>query len=165
MGCSQKSLTRRNRRAWDQYPQVNEGSAHTCTARSCGAIGNRRVAMGVTERRDHRCVSCDRNDPAPPGARQGSVRHVAGRISMYPSVPLTRIRLRGTSSLIHHAATGSYSWIRPPRASIRRTRGTSGELGHSRTPSGVRRSRPLAHISLANPDPRRISPSREISKD
>lgn len=63
------------------------------------------------------------------------------------------------------ALSGSYSWIRPPRASIRRTRGTSGELGHSRTPSGVRRSRPLAHISLANPDPRRISPSREISKD
>ena len=29
VGCSQNSLTTPNRRAWDEYPQVKEGSTHT----------------------------------------------------------------------------------------------------------------------------------------
>ena len=51
-------------------------------------------------------------------------------------------QLEGYVSLIHHAATASYSWIRPQRTSIRRTPGSSAEIGHSGVPAGVRRSRP-----------------------
>src|SRR6266508_5700812 len=50
--------------------------------------------------------------------------------------------LKGTLSLILHAATASYSWIRPQRTSIRRTSGTSAEIARSEVPAGVRRSRP-----------------------
>ena len=64
-------------------------------------------------------------------------------VRAYPSRQLPRIRcqvlrtLKGTFSPIHHAATGSYSWIRPPRTSIRRTPGNSVEIGHSGAPAGV----------------------------
>jgi hypothetical protein len=40
--------------------------------------------------------------------------------------------VKGTFSLIHHAATGLYSWSRPPRTSIRRTSGTSAEISPRR---------------------------------
>jgi hypothetical protein len=62
---------------------------------------------------------------------------------MYPeAIARSRRALKGTFSLIHHAATASYSWIRPPRTSIRRTSGTSAEIARSEVPVGVRRSRP-----------------------
>jgi hypothetical protein len=56
--------------------------------------------------------------------------------------PISPEHVKGTYSLIHHAATASYSWIRPPRTSIRRTSGTSADIGGSEVPAGVRRSRP-----------------------
>ena len=52
-----------------------------------------------------------------------------------------RIALKGTSIPIRHAA-GSYSQIRPPRISMRRTLGTSGTDSRSATPAGVRSPRP-----------------------
>jgi len=51
---------------------------------------------------------------------------------------LAHAGVKGTSIPIRHAATGSYSQIRPPRTSIRRTLGTSRTNSRSATPAGVR---------------------------
>src|SRR5664280_72457 len=54
---------------------------------------------------------------------------------------LVRTALKGTSIPIRHAA-GSYSQIRPPRISMRRTLGMSVTDSRSATPAGVRSPRP-----------------------
>lgn len=85
----------------------------------------------------------------PAGATSGSVAATASgstatsaaSFSATLAAPkLTKVRrLKGTSISIRHAATGSYSQIRPPRTSMRRTFGMSGTNSRSATPAGVRR--------------------------
>lgn len=66
-----------------------------------------------------------------------ALRLVAALESIMPAKDMRN--LKGTSIPIRHAATGSYSQIRPPRTSMRRTFGTSGTNSRSATPAGVRR--------------------------
>ena len=53
------------------------------------------------------------------------VRLIAGSSNdLDRDIELAVLRLRDTKTLIHHAATAWYSWIRPPRRSCRLISGT-----------------------------------------